>query len=77
MANKKAQRNARKGKTRRVSKDKIANYWNVNHLRNMIRRALRVLRRFGKPEADRFISLHSNRCRHCDVILDAKYRQLI
>jgi len=71
------QQNAKKGKKRRVSKEKIAHYWNVNHIANMVRRAVRVFRTNGSPAADRFVSLHSNGCRHCAVILDAKFRQIV
>ncbi len=71
------QQNTKKGKHRRVPKDKIAHYWNVNHINNMIRRAVRVFRTNGAPAADRFVSLHSNGCRHCAVILDARFRQIV
>jgi len=68
--------NAKKGKRRRVHKDKIARYWSVNHVPNMVRRAVRVFRTNGAPAADRFVSLHSNGCGHCAVILDARFRQI-
>lgn len=55
----KQQQNARKGKTRRVSKAKIANYWNVNHVENMTRRAIRVYNRIKDKEKARE---HAQRC---------------
>ncbi len=54
-----------------VSKDKIAHYWNHNHPRNMLRRALRIYKRFGDGQARSFAALHSNNCGHC-VILQTK-----
>lgn len=54
-----------------VSKDKIAHYWNYNHPRNMLRRALRIYKRLGDGQARSFAALHSNRCAHC-VILSTK-----
>lgn len=68
MASKQKQK-SKKGKNRRVSDDKKARYWNVSHPVNMVRRYRRVLSRFGKQEADRFVSLHSNGCGHCKNIL--------
>ena len=56
---------SKKGKNRRVSPEKKARYWNGAHPNNMARRFRRVLRRFGQSQADRFASLHSERCTVC------------
>ena len=69
--------NSKKGKSRRVPKEKIASYWNERHVPNMLRRALRILKHEGRPAADRFVSLHSNGCKSCAVILDARYRKVV
>jgi len=74
MAKKK---NAKKGKSRRVPKEKIARYWNVNHGANMVRKALWILKHEGRPSADRFVSKHGAGCKACDVILDARYRKVV
>lgn len=68
-------KNAKKGKKRRVPQAKIAWYWNHNHVPNMLRKALRILKKEGRPAADRFVSLHSLGCRACEIILDAKFRK--
>ncbi len=69
------QKNAKKGKRRRVSKEKIARYWNERHVPNMLRKAFRIQEREGWPAAERFVSKHGAHCKACDVILDARYRK--
>ena len=64
---------SKKGKNRRVSKDKIAQYWNHNHTINMVLRARRIRKRFGQKEADRFVALHGEGCGHCRFILAARF----
>ncbi len=57
------QQNAKKGKSRRVDKGKIARYWNVNHIENMTRRAQRVYQRIIKDEMDVVKAReHAQRC---------------
>ena len=72
-SNKKKQ--SKKGKSRRVSKEKIARYWNFNHLSNMVLRHRRIFRRFGHEEAQRFVSLHENGCSACRNILAARVKR--
>lgn len=61
----------KKSDKKRVDKGKIDYYWNHNHPRNMLRRALRIYKRFGDGQARSFAALHSNNCGHC-VILSTK-----
>lgn len=71
------QQNAKKGKKRRVPQAKIQYYWANCHVPNMLRKALRILKKEGRPSADRFVSLHSLGCRTCEVILDARFRKSV
>lgn len=75
MATQKKQQKSKKGKNRRVPKEKISRYWNVAHPINMVRRHRRILRRFGESEAQRFVSLHENGCAVCKNILAARVKR--
>jgi hypothetical protein len=72
---KKQKQRSKKGKNRRRKPEKTARYWNVNHPVNMVRRARRILRRFGEQEAQRFVSLHENGCSACKNILAARVKR--
>ena len=69
------QKNAKKGKKRRVPQAKIAWYWAHSHVDNMVRKAVRISKKEGDPAGHRFVSLHSAGCEACKIILDARFRK--
>jgi hypothetical protein len=66
-------KNAKKGKKRRVDKAKIKHYWEVRHVPNMLRRAMRVLTNYGRVQANLFVKAHSENCAACSLALEIKF----